>query len=430
MKTFLIVWLGQLVSLTGSQLTSFALGVWVYQITGSVTQFALISFFAMLPGLVIYPLTGALIDRFDRRWAMLFSDSLAGVSTFIIALLVVTGQLQIWHIYLATVISSISSSFQWTAYSAATTLLVPKNHLIRASGMTQLSVSLARLISPICGGFLVLVIQLQGVILLDLATFLFALFTLLIVKFPQPKITPAGKLGNGSLVQESMYGWGYIKARPGLMGLLMFFTVSNFSVSTTEVLFTPLVLSFASVNILGIVLSIGGAGMLISSGIISIFGGVKNRIYSIFVAEFMLGLCIFLMGMKNSVTLIMIGVFMAFFCIPIFESSSNAIWQTKVEADIQGRVFSIRRMFAWSSRPFAYLVAGPLADGIFEPLMTTNGFFAGSIGQIIGTGQGRGIGLMFIIMGSFAMMTTVIAYRYTPLRLLEKTLPDVKIEPK
>ena len=425
MRTFLIVWFGQLISLFGSQLTSFALGVWVYQNTGSVTQFSLISFFTMLPGLVISPIAGALVDRCDRRWVMIISDSIAGMSTLGIALLIVTGQLQIWHIYLTATISSLSSAFQWSAYGAATTLLVPKKHLSRASGMTKLSEALARLLSPICAGFLIIVIQLQGMILLDLATFLFALVTLLIVKFPQPKTTIAGKLGKGSLLEESVYGWSYIKARPGLIGLLIFFTISNFAVSTAEVLFTPLVLSFTSAKTLGMVLSIGGSGMLIGSIFMSIWGGSKYRIYSVLGFELLLGLCIFSMGIRTSIILITTGGFIAFFSIPIIESSSNAIWQTKVAPDVQGRVFAIRTMFAWSSRPLAYLVAGPLSDRIFEPLMSVDGLLAGSVGRVIGTGTGRGIGLMFVVMGIFTMLTTIIAYQYDPLRLVENELPDV-----
>lgn len=205
MKTFLFIWFGQLISLIGSQLTSFALGIWVYQNTGSVTQLALISFFTVLPGLAISPIAGALVDRWDSRWMMIISDSIAGLSTLSIALLLVIGQLQIWHIYLAATINSVSSAFQWPAYVAATALLVPKKHLSRANGMTKLSEALARLLSPICGGFLVILIQLQGVILLDLATFLLALTTLLIVKFPKPKTTPEGRLGKGSLLQKSIY---------------------------------------------------------------------------------------------------------------------------------------------------------------------------------------------------------------------------------
>ena len=426
MRTFLIIWFGQLISLFGSQLTSFALGIWVYQNTGSVTQFALISFFATLPGLVISPLAGALVDRWDRRNAMIISDSVAGLSTFSIGLLLLIGQLQIWHIYLAITISSISSAFQWPAYGAATTLLVPKKHLSRASGMNQLSEAFARLLSPLFGGFLVILIQIQGVILLDLATFLFALVTLLIVKIPKPKTTVAGKLGKGSLLKESTYGWRYIQARPGLMGLLIFFSISNFAVSTAEVLSTPLALSFTSVNVLGMVLSIGGSGMLIGSIVISIWGGPKRRIYGVLGSELLLGVSIFLLGIQTSVILMTFGCFVAFCTIPISQASSNAIWQTKVAPDVQGRVFAIRTMFAWSSRPLAYLFAGPLADRIFEPLMAVNGPLAGSIGKVIGTGPGRGIGLIFILMGSLIVLSAIIAYKYKPLRLVESKLPDFK----
>ncbi|MDJ0897247.1 MAG: MFS transporter [Xenococcus sp. MO_188.B8] len=429
MRTFFVVWFGQLISLFGSQLTSFALGVWVYQNTGSVTQYALISFFTVLPGLVIAPLAGALVDRCDRRWVMIFSDSVAGLSTFSIALLVIAGKLQIWQIYLATTISSISNVFQWPAYVATTTLIIPKKHFSRASGMTQFSQALALLLAPICGGFLVILIHLQGVILLDFITFLLAILILLIVKFPKPKTTIAGKLGKGSLIKESIYGWRYILARPGLIGLLIFFAISNFAIGTTQVLFIPLILSFTSANVLGIVISIGSSGMLISSLLMSIWGGLKRRIYGVLGFAIPLGLGIFLVGLKTSVILITIGVFMAFFTIPITSSSSNAIWQTKVAPNVQGRVFAIRRMFAGSSRPLAYLLAGPLAEEIFEPLMTVNGPLASSIGQLIGTGPGRGIGLMFMVMGIFTMLTTIIAYQYAPLRLVEDHLPDAIIDP-
>ena len=423
-RTFLIVWFGQLISLFGSALTSFALGIWVYKNTGSVTQFALISFFAILPALVVSPIAGALVDRWNRRDAMILSDCVAGLSSFGIALLLLAGQLQIWHIYLATIISSISNAFQWPAYRAATTLLVPKRHFSRASAMTQFSEALAQLLSPTFAGFLLFYMQVQGVILVDLVTFLFALITLLTVKFPKPQTTVARTLGKGSLLEESMYGWRYIQARPGLMGLAIFFSTMNLTFCTAEVLLTPLVLSFSSVNDLGMVLSIGGSGMLMGSIFMSIWGGPKPRIYGILCSELLVGLSIFLIGITTSDILIAFGRFAIFFIAPIIAGSSNAIWQTKVAPDIQGRVFAIRRMFAWSTRPLAYLLAGPLAERIFEPLMAVNGPLAGSVGQVIGTGSGRGIGLIFMLMGSFIVLFTIVAYHYSPLRLVETQLPD------
>ena len=423
-RTFLIVWFGQLISLFGSALTSFALGIWVYKNTGSVTQFALISFFAILPALVVSPIAGALVDRWNRRDAMILSDCVAGLSSFGIALLLLAGQLQIWHIYLATIISSISNAFQWPAYRAATTLLVPKRHFSRASAMTQFSEALAQLLSPTFAGFLLFYMQVQGVILVDLVTFLFALITLLTVKFPKPQTTVARTLGKGSLLEESMYGWRYIQARPGLMGLAIFFSTMNLTFCTAEVLLTPLVLSFSSVNDLGMVLSIGGSGMLVGSIVMSIWEGPKPRIYGILGSELVVGISIFFMGITTSDILIAFGRFIIFFAAPICAGSSNTIWQTKVAPDVQGRVFAIRRMFAWSTRPLAYLLAGPLAERIFEPLMAVNGPLAGSVGQVIGTGSGRGIGLIFMLMGSFIVLFTIVAYHYSPLRLVETQLPD------
>ena len=427
MKTFFIVCIGQFISLFGSQITGFALGIWVYQSTNSVTQFALISFFTLLPNLLISPLAGALVDRWNRRKVMILSDSVAGLGTVAIALLAISGHLHIWHIYLTTIISSISNAFQWSAYASSITLLVPKQNLSRANGMIQLSDALARLLSPICGGFLILVIQLQGVILLDLATFLVALASLLIVRFPKLKNPSVAKSSSTSLLKESIYGWQYIKARSGLMAMLIFFTASNFSISVVEVLFTPLVLSFTTTEILGVILSIGGSGMLAGSVLISVWGGTKRQMYSVLFFELLFGIGVFFAGWRTSIVLVTVSAFIAFFSIPIFQSSSNAIWQTKVPPEIQGKVFSIRRTIAWSSRPLAYLLAGPLADRLFEPLLKTDGVLAQSVGRIIGTGAGRGIGLIFILIGGLSILVTIVAYQYAPLRLVEDELPDAII---
>src|SRR6476661_5342709 len=282
MRVFMLIWLGQLISLIGSGLTGFALGVWVYQRTGSVTQFALISLSTTLPFIAISPLAGVLVDRWNRRWLMILSDFGAALSTLAIALLLTTGRLETWHIYLATAVSSTFSAFQWPAYTATTTLLVPKQHLGRASGMTQMGQALAQLISPVLAGILLGIIQLQGIILLDFATFLFALVSLLLVRFPNAKTTPAREAGKGSLLHSAAYGWTYITARPGLLGLLIFFSASNFLVGVVEVLTTPLVLSFASPAVLGTILSIGGTGMLVGSLVISTWGGPQRHINNVF----------------------------------------------------------------------------------------------------------------------------------------------------
>lgn len=424
MAIFTLIWFGQLVSLIGSGLTGFALGVWVYQSTGSVTQFAFISLSTTLPLIAISPLAGALVDRLDRRWVMILSDSGAGLSTLALTLLLITGRLEVWHIYLVSAVSSALSAFQWPAYTAATTLLVPKRHLDRASGMIQLGKAVSRLASPILGGLLLVTIQLRGIILIDFATFLFALVTLLCIRFPEVETTFEKKSGKTSLLKEIASGWTYITTRPGLLGLVLFFVVVSFMGGVVEVLATPLVLSFASAATLGSILSFSGSGMLIGSLLMSTYGGPSNRIDTLFTFMALGGLCLMAAGLRPSTFLFTLSAFLFFLGLPLINGSSQVIFQRKVLPSMQGKVFSLQDALAGVSLLIAYGVAGPLADRVFEPLMATDGLLSSSIGEIIGVGPGRGIGLLFIIMGALTILVTVVAYQYSPLRLVERQLPD------
>ena len=427
MRIFFLVWFGQMFSLIGSGLTGFALGVWVFLQTGSATHFAMICLSAMLPGIIFSPVAGVLVDRWDRRLAMILSDTGAALCTLIIAILVWLGKLEIWHICIINAVTSIFNSLQWPAYSAATTLLVPKHHLGRANGMIQFGMSVSELIAPALGGILLVWIHLYGILLIDLTTFLFALATLVFVRFPKAEASAAGKESKGSFFREALFGWQYISARSGLVGLLSFFALSNFLIGIVMVLATPLVLSFSSPAVLGTILSIGGAGMVAGSLLMSAWGGPKKLVNGIFCFTIVAGLSIFLAGLSENPVLLSIAAFCFFFGMPITAGCSQTIWQKKVEPDIQGRVFAVRRMIALSSLPLAYIIAGPLADKAFEPLMASGavGILAESVGQIIGTGPGRGIGLIFIIMGLLTIVATVFAYFFFHrMRMVEEELPD------
>ena len=427
MQIFTLIWFGQMLSLIGSQLTNFALGVWVYQRTGSVTQFALISLFTTLPMILISPIAGTLVDQWPRRWMMVLSDLGAGITTGVIAILFATDDLIIWHLYVAATISSCFSAFQWPAYTAATTLLVPKQDLGRANGMLQVGEAAGRLVAPILGGVLLLFLEIDGIMFIDFASFVFALLILLIVPFPKQYLD-RHRAETTPWFKEASYGLTYIVKRKGLFGLLLFFAVNNFLVGIVQMLVTPLVLSFASPTDLGTIMSIGGVGMLISSVLISTMKGPQYRIPSILGFMLLGGVAIACTGFYKVVPLLALQAFLFFFGLPIINSSTQIIFQKKVPANVQGRVFATIGAIANASVPFAYTVAGPLADNIFEPLMTKNGLLAGSIGKIIGVGQGRGIGLMVIVMGVLTVFATVMAYQYKPLRLVEKQLPDVYIE--
>ncbi|MBD2546039.1 MFS transporter [Planktothricoides sp. FACHB-1370] len=425
MGVFLLVWFGQLISLIGSGMTNFALGVWVYQRTGSVTQFSLILLFGLLPSIVVSPIAGAIVDRWNRRWCMILSDSGAAITTVAVALLLATGSLQLWHIYLAVGLDSIFKAFQLPAYTASTSLLVPKEDLPRANGMVQSAQACAQLVSPLLAGILLGTIKLQGIIVIDFATFLFAVTTLLLVRFPNAKTDDVPVEGTTSLWGEALEGATYIFGRPGLLALLIVFAVDNFVVGLVEVLLTPLVLSFTSVAVLGTIQSIGGAGMLLGGLIMSSWKSPRSMLPTIFAFDILAHLCILTLGLRTSFPLFAVANFLLFFSLPLINGYSNTILLKKVTPDIQGRVFAIINMICWSCIPLAYVIAGPLADRIFEPLMAADGLLAGSVGQIIGVGPGRGIGLLFITMEIIAIIVTVAIYRYPRLRFVERELPDV-----
>jgi MFS transporter, DHA3 family, macrolide efflux protein len=424
MPTFILIWFGQAISLIGSGLTGFGLGVWVYQTTGSATQFSLIYLFTELPAILVAPLAGAIVDRADKRGVMILSDTGSGLSIFAIALLLWLGKLEIWHIYLAMAFSSTCKGFQWPAYYASPTLFVTKKHFGRANGMIQLGEAAGKLFPPILAGVLIGIIQLHGLILIDFASFVFAILTVLVVRFPKHQKSNKDQAHQETLWQEMIYGWNYLYVRPGLLILLMFFVVTNFAIGLAQVLITPMVLSITNAQVLGTILSIGGSGWLFGAVLMSSWGGLKRRIQGVFLFEILLGLSILMMGLQPSVILITTAAFLGFFAVPIIIGSANAIRQVKVAPEVQGRVFAIWGAIAWSSFPLAYLMAGPLADYIFEPMLVKGGLLADSIGKIIGVGAGRGIGLLFIFIGIFIILATIIAYQYPRLRLVEDELPD------
>lgn len=425
MRTFMVIWAGQLVSTLGSGLTGFALGIWLYMDSGSTILFALNMLAFAVPNLLVSPFAGALVDRFDRRLVLIFSDSGAGISTAAIAVLFFTGNLEYWHIFIATAVNSTCSAFQWPAHSAATTMLVPKEQLGRAGGMVQIGEAISQLIAPATAGFLLVTTGLLGVLIIDALTFLAAIGTLLFVRIPSPPRSEAAEAARGSIFKEAMFGWKYITGRVGLFGLLIVFASTNFLNSLTNPLLAPLVLSMTTPDVLGYLASGVGFGMLLGTLVMSAWGGPKRRVYGILGFLMLQGVFLMLMGLRPSLPLMAVAGFGLMFCAPIVNGCSQALWQTKVPPDLQGRVFAVRRMIAWSVIPLAYVLAGPLNDHVFNPLLVEGGALAGSVGLVIGTGLGRGTGLLFILVGLLTILVVVwLGWLNPRVRKVEIELPD------
>ncbi len=425
MQTFSIVWAGQLVSLVGTSLTAFALSIFVFQQTGSVTQLATVLLASHLPQILITPFAGALVDRWDRRKAMILADAGAGIGTLLLVGLYLAGSLAVWNIVIAVAISGLFQAFQWPAYSAAMAVLVPKNQFGRASGLIQLAEALGELGGPIIAGFVLAFSGIGLVFAIDVATFLVAVVTLLLVRFPKPAMTEAGAEGAGSLWHETKYGFQYLFARHGLFALLLVFAVINFAFGFMGPLFIPLGLSLTSEAGLGTAFSVSAIGMLLGSVVASAWGGPKKRVRGLVVGGALLGVAFAAIGLYPSIFWITGVIFLGMMLVPTINATSQAIWLAKVEADLQGRVSAVRRFIAQAAIPVAYVLVGPLSDRVFEPLMADDGALAGSVGAIIGSGTGRGYALFFVVIGVSVAIASLAAWMYPPLRHLERDIPDV-----
>jgi len=423
MRIFLTLWLGQSVSAIGTGLGSFALGVWIFQKTGSATSFAMMGFAAATTMLVISPFAGSLADRWDRRRLLLLSDLGSGATTLAMAALLFTGRMQPWHVYPIVVLMVGFTAFQGPALLASVSMLVPRDQLARASGMTQTSRAVAQIIGPLAAGMLVGKIGYSGVILIDCTTFLFAVLTILLVRIPSP---PRRQGVRRSPLGDLRYGWEYLRGLPGLFALLSLYAVTNFCMGMVQVLLTPLVLSFATPVELGTVNSAGAAGVMLGGLVLSLWGGPRRRVLGIFVFLVVQALILFVGGVQPSIPLLTLATCAFMFTVPIATACNQAILQSKVAADVQGRVFAVAGMIAACSMPVASLIAGPLADRVFGPLLRAGGPLAETVvGRLIGVGPGRGIGLMFICLAILVLLAVGSAFLNPRLRQLEAETSDL-----
>jgi DHA3 family macrolide efflux protein-like MFS transporter len=423
-SAFFVVWGGQLVSLVGSGLTAFAVSVWIYQVTGSITKLALVSFIGTTPSLVLLPFLGAMVDRWDLRRAMIFSELGAGFCTLCLAVLFFTGRHQLWQLYLLVALLRIFAAIQLPAYTAATTMLVPREHLGRANGLIEMAEAAVPIISPTLAGVLIGYIKVQGVALIDFATYLFAVLTLLMIRIPArlPAEQPASH--KTSLLSETWNGFRYIKDRRGLLTLLLLFSAINFSLAFTVVLLTPLVLGFGSPAVLGTVLSMGGIGWLVGGTVMGVWGGPKHRVAGILGFGALTGLFIALTGLRSSATLISASIFAFHFCYTVVIVTDKALWQTKVAPVLQGRIFALKGLINHVMAPLAFVIAGPLTDKVFRHLLVQGGPLSGKLGWIFGTGESRGIGLLITLLGLLVIVSVAVASQSRHLKFIEEELPD------
>lgn len=432
MTGFTIVWLGQIVSVLASSMSQFGLTIWMYEQTESATALGLMQVFFITPFLLISPIAGVMVDRHNRKLMMMVSDLAAGIATVLILVFQWLGILEFWHLYFASVIYGLGMSFQWPAYSAAISTMVPKEQYGRANGMMSLIEAGPGVVAPMLAGMLLPIIGLTGILFFDVVTFLLAIGALLIVHVPQPPRTEEGAQGQGSIWSEAAYGFKYIFARPSLLGLQLIFFAGNLFSGIAFTLLAPMVLSRSDNNSLmfGSVQTAGAIGGLAGGLIMSAWGGFKRRVHGVLLGWIISGLGTAVMGLVGGLPVWIAGIALSAIVVPLVNGSNQAIWQSKVAPDVQGRVFSARRLIAWLTNPISPIIAGTLADFVLEPQMRTTSSLSQVFGWLVGTGPGAGMGLLIVFSGLIAVMVGMAGYFIPAIHNAETILPDHDELPK
>ncbi|MBG0784163.1 MAG: MFS transporter [Anaerolineaceae bacterium] len=426
-NAFILIWVGQFVSMTGSYMTSFALGIWAWEKTGSAQALALVGVFTYAPLIVMTPLAGMLVDRWNRKWVMMISDLGAVLASMVVFALYTTGNLEIWHIYATTAFASMFQAFQWPAYSAAMTLMVEKEHYSRASGFISMMESGSNIVGPILAGALIGVLGIKGILLIDLATFCFAIVTLLLVVIPQPVFNKA-RYSLKTFWQDITFGFRFILQRPGLLNLQLIFFGANFMTVFGWAVVNAMVLARTGSNaqVLGFVQSFAAVGGLVGAVFLMIWGGPKKQYLGVLVGWILNGIFgRFLMGISQTPWLWMISAFLLAVFMPTVNGSNQAIWQRKVPPEQQGRVFAVRRFIAQITIPVSLGLSGWLADHVFEPgFATAEAWGSKTLGWLVGTGPGAGLSLMIAISGIMVALVGLVGLLSPSIRNVERDLPD------
>lgn len=426
LRTFMIVWSGQLVSIIGSRMTGFATTIWAWEVTGLATSLSLVYFFTQLPSVLITPFAGVIVDRWNRKFLMVVGDLMAGLSTLAILLLYSTHQLEIWHLYITGALNGAFGQIQELAYSTSVSLMVPKQHYSRASSLEFLATYSSRIFAPALAGALYYIIGLFGILIIDLFTFLVAILTVFKSSIPQPIPSEAERQQRLGVWQEMLFGFRYIFARPSLLALMTMMSLFRFAHDLGDAVYSPMILARSGndAGVLGSIASAAGIGGVAGALVMSTWGGPKRRINGVLLGMVGAGISKTVLGLGQNALIWIPAQFCSSFNFPFLGSSEQAIWLDKVKPAVQGRVFAAQWMSVLLASPLSFLIGGPLADYVLEPAMMPGGYLAPFLGGIFGTGAGAGMALLYVITSLSLLLIGLSGYAFPTLRDVENILPD------
>jgi DHA3 family macrolide efflux protein-like MFS transporter len=365
---FFSIWTGQALSLVGSRAAQFALVWWLTKLTGSATVLATASLVALIPEIVLGPLAGAYVDRWNRRVVMIVADGLVALASLWLAYLFWIGNIQIWHVYVIMLVRAVGGSFHWPAMQASTSLMVPKQHLARVAGLNQAMNGALNVVGPPLGAILLELMPLQGVMMVDVGTALLAITPLLLVHVPQPQRQDmaVGKTGKPSIWSDMRGGLRYIKSWPGLMVLIGVAMVVKLALTPAFSLIPLLVSDHfqGSAAQLSLLEAVVGISMVAGGLLLSIWGGFRRRIRTVMLGMAGVGTGLVALGLVPAELfwMALASTFVMGLMIPLIDGPIMAIMQESVAPEMQGRVFTIMGSFLWLTSPIGLAIAGPVSD--------------------------------------------------------------------
>lgn len=404
-RAFAFLWLGQVISLLGSAMTWFAFTLWVWQETEQASSLATVSFLVFLPSILFMPIAGVMVDQWERKQTLMFSDMGSAFATLIALVLYQFDVLALWHIYLLSLLVGFFTAFQYPAYIATTTILLPPKDYARAQGMIGLAQSSSKIFAPMLAAALHPFIGMGGIMTIDLLTFFAAFCGLIWIKIP-PRTnpepahpTPAG------FTQEVTYGFRYIFAHPTLRSLTILFIGANFFLAIGATLLAPTILSYTSNDgsKLATILSVGALGGIVGGSVLSIWGGPKRRVHGILLggaSACLIGISLF--GLARGVLMWAIASFFFSFFEPFVQGSDTAIRQSIIRKDALGRVFSAQQLLT----QIPYLVGVGASGWLAEYGMT----------KIVGTEGSLHLSVTLMMVGILGAIIFLAGYAFPALR--------------
>ncbi|MFC5768234.1 MFS transporter [Thauera sinica] len=428
-KSFILLWLSETAFDIGSALMGFALGVWVFEKSGSVQQFSWAILSSAVPALLSIPFAGMMADRFDRRWVIASCDFLAVLMVVIVALLVFNQMLEVEHLYIVGAVGGVIGAIRNPSYHAAVAQIVPHDRLTQANGLISGTQGVLQIGAPLVAGFLLASWGMVGIMIIELflsvagALAVFAALTSARHAIRGVQNDKPVRLFEG--IHESFASVAqYFRQHSLMIGLAVYILIQEALLVLASTMLTPLILTGHGSETLGIVMTLGAVGGVIGAFTLAATNPKAGLMRWVLIADVALAFFVMLAGIVREPALWCICAFGAFAFGGVSEGCSNALWMRKVPKDRQGSVFAAVGAANLVIMCIVMLTGSTLVEQFFEPLMMPGGALADSVGEWLGVGKGRGVALLFVLAGAIFAVVSMVALLHPRLTRLDELVPD------